>query len=313
MKEYIRHFAEIDKSHLPLVGGKGANLGELYGKFAIPEGYCVTIHAFNDALDNVKAKIDERLATIDVEQTEELQKASEEIKALIKQTPIPKKIINEIKQEQEKMDDFVAVRSSATAEDLPTASFAGQQDTYLNVKSTPEVIEAVQNCWASLYNTRAIYYRVKKNFRHEDVALGIVVQKMVDAAVAGVAFTVNPINHDQNKMVIEGAYGLGESVVSGSVTPDTHIVQKAPLKTLKTHIGRQKFALYQDSNGGNKKVALSEEEGSKRKLSDEQVLEIARTIIEIEKHYGTPQDVEWAIDKEGKVFILQSRPITTLK
>ncbi len=314
-KEYIRHFSDIDKSHVPVVGGKGANLGEMFAKFTIPEGFCVTIHAYEEFLKEagIKNHIHERLAGLDVEQTEDLQKMSDDIQKLIQETPIPKHIMEEIKKNHERIVGFVAVRSSATAEDLPQASFAGQQSTILNVTTPDAVVEAVRECWSSLFTARAIYYRVKNNFRHEDVSISVVVQQMIDAATAGVAFTVNPINQDYNQMVIEGAFGLGETVVSGSVTPDTHIVQKKPLEILETHGGTQKFALFQDKNGGNKKVEYTDEEGSKRKLTDEQVLEIAKTIIDIEGHYDKPQDIEWAFDKDGKLHILQSRPITTLR
>ncbi|MBR9692690.1 hypothetical protein GOV07_02030 [Candidatus Woesearchaeota archaeon] len=311
-KEYIRHFSDINKSHIPVVGGKGANLGEMYAKFAIPEGFCITIHAYEEFVAGIKDGIHKRLADLDVEKTEDLQKVSEEIQELIKNTPIPKRIIEDIKEHHEKVVGFVAVRSSATAEDLPTASFAGQQDTYLNIKGSDAVVEAVRDCWSSLFNARAIYYRVKNNFKHEEVSISVVVQEMVDAAIAGVAFTVNPINQDHNQMVIEGAFGLGETVVSGSITPDTHMVQKEPLKILETHVGTQKFALFQDEKG-NKKVEFTDEEGSKRKLTDEQVLEVAREVIKIEAHYAKPQDIEWAFDKDSKLHILQSRPITTLK
>ncbi len=314
-KEYIRHFKNITKEHVPIVGGKGANLGEMYAKFTVPEGFCVTIHAYEEFLEKagIRNQIHQRLAQLDVEKTEDLQKTSEEIQRLIRETPIPKHIVAEIKKHHERIIGFVAVRSSATAEDLPQASFAGQQATILNVTTPDAVVEAVRECWSSLFTARAIYYRVKNNFRHEDVSISVVVQEMVDAVSAGVAFTVNPINQDRNQMVIEGALGLGETVVSGSVTPDTHIVQKSPLKILQTHPGHQKFALYQDPKGGNRQVDLSEEEGSRRKLSDGQVLEVAKMVLEIEQHYGTPQDVEWAYDRQGKLNILQSRPITTLR
>lgn len=315
MKEYIRHFSDTDKSHLPLVGGKAANLGEMYARFAVPEGFTVTIHAFEEFLESRKLRpvIKEKLARLDVERTEDLQRVSDELQELIRETPIPERIIAEIRKHHERIVGLVAVRSSATAEDLPTASFAGQQATLLSVDGPDGVVDAVRECWASLYTSRAIYYRVKNGFRHEDVSIAVVVQRMVDARIAGVAFTANPINHDRNQMVIEGAFGLGETVVSGSVTPDTHIVRKEPLTILETHVGRQRFALYQRNEGGNARVDLSEEEGSRRKLTDEQVLGIAREIIRIEQHYGTPQDIEWAIERDGKLHILQSRPITTLR
>ncbi len=314
-KEYVRHFKDIDKSHLPLVGGKGANLGEMYAKFAIPEGFCVTVHAFEEFLGSAKLRpvIKEKLSRLDVEKTDDLNKVSEELQTILKKTPIPKHIIAEIKKHHERVVGLVAVRSSATAEDLPNASFAGQQATLLNVKGPDGVVEAVRECWASLYTSRAIYYRNKNKFKHEDVSIAVVVQKMVDSRVAGVAFTANPVNNDRGQMVVEAVFGLGETIVSGSVTPDTFILQKKPLKLLETHVGYQRFALYQRPNGGNKTVEFDENKGSKRKLADAQVLDLAKEFLKIELHYGLPQDIEWALDKDGKLHILQSRPITTLR
>lgn len=311
--EYIRHFKDIKKEHIPVVGGKGANLGEMYAKFAVPNGFCVTIHAFEEFLDTagIRKHIHDRLAGIDVEKTEDLQHASEEIMKLVQQTEIPKHIIDEIKAHHKHIIGFVAVRSSATAEDLPKASFAGQQATLLNVKDPDAVVESVRECWSSLFTARAIYYRTKNNFKHEDVSISVVVQEMVDSATAGVAFTVNPINKDANQMVIEAAFGLGEAVVNGSVTPDTHIVQKEPLKILETHVGKQKFKIVRGEDGGNQNVDL-DEKGGERKITDEQVLELAKEIMRIEAHYEKPQDIEWAYDEDGKLHILQSRPITTL-
>lgn len=310
--KFIRHLKDINKDHLPLVGGKGANLGEMFAKFAIPEGYCVTIHAFEEHIKPFKQMIHERLADVDVEKTEDLDKVSEEIRKLILEAEIPQELLDEIKEHHERIIGLVAVRSSATAEDLPTASFAGQQDTILNVKSA-DLMESIRQCWSSLYTSRAIYYRVKNNFKHEDVSISVVVQKMINAVSAGVCFTANPITNDRKGMVIEAAFGLGEAVVSGQVTPDTYMLKKKPLEIEQAYVGNQKFALYRKEDGGTEKRLLSEEEGSKRKITDEQVILLAKEAMKVEEHYGKPQDIEFAFDKEGKLHILQSRPITTLK
>lgn len=310
---YVKHLKDIKKDDIPLVGGKGANLGEMYAKFAIPSGFCVTIHAFEEHLKqgNLKEMITDRLSKVDMEKTADVEKASEEIRKAIHESEMPKEILDEIKKHHEQVVGFVAVRSSATAEDLPTASFAGQQDTFLNVGSY-DILDAVKKCWSSLYTARAIHYRVRNDFKHEDVSISVVVQQMVDAAVAGVCFTANPITNDRNGMVIEAVFGLGETLVSGSVTPDTYMLKKEPLEITEQHPGAQKFALHRDSKGGTSKEELGGK-GEERKLTDRQILEVAREAMKIEEHYGTPQDIEFAFDKEGKLHILQSRPITTLK
>ena len=313
MKEYIRHLKHRNKDHLPLVGGKGANLGEMFAKFVIPDGFCVTIHAFEEFLESAKLKpvILKKLAQLDVERTDQLERVSEELQQLVRNTPMPKHIAQEIKKHHEKVVGFVAVRSSATAEDLPNASFAGQQATLLNVKGPDAVVDAVRECWASLYGARAIYYREKNKFKHEDVSIAVVVQRMVDANVAGVAFTANPVNNSRDEMVIEAVFGLGESLVGGEVTPDTYMVRKKPLSLIQVHPGHQRFAVHRNTNGGTVKKDLSES-GEQRKLTDAQILEVAKTAMKIEEHYGSPQDIEFAYEK-GKLHILQSRPITTLK
>ncbi len=304
-------FKDIHKEDIEKVGGKGANLGEMSNNgFPIPPGFCITAQAYEKFIE--LAGIKDEIASIldiDVEDTAELQKASEKIEKLILASEMPADIRQDIIDAYEK--DFVAVRSSATAEDLPEASFAGQQATYLNVKGDADVLEYVQKCWASLFTARAIYYRVKNNFDHMDVLISVVVQKMINSDYAGVMFTANPVTNDLKEMVIEGSFGLGELVVSGSVTPDNYVVVKDPLAIKDVYVAEKKKAMYRDVDGKNYEKELGEE-ANKQVLSEKEILELARMGLKIEEHYGKPQDIEWAYE-DGKLFITQSRPITTLK
>jgi len=285
--ENILWLKDVGKDDIPFVGGKGANLGEVSKKFPVPDGFCVTVNCYKHFMDEtmIGAKIHGLLDTLDVENTEQLEKISEEIRGLILKQKFPEDIKKEILDNYKKMKNKkVAVRSSATAEDLPTASFAGQQDTYLNVEGDEEIIKAVQKCIASLFTSRAIYYREKNNFKHRDVLISVVIQGMIDAKYAGVMFTVDPVN--KKFILIEIVKGLGEKLVSGQVTPNNYFMNK------KTHVVEQK---YEDFPVDPKLVEKVSKIGEK-----------------IEEHYKFPQDVEFAFDKDGELFILQSRPITTL-
>jgi pyruvate, water dikinase len=309
----ILWFKEIRKNDISKVGGKGANLGEMFNnKIPIPDGFCVTAQAyekfieFNGIKDEIKQLLD-----IDIENTNQLQNASEKINELILKSQIPIDIKNDIIKAYSNLNCFVAVRSSATAEDLPTASFAGQQATYLNVKGKENIVKYVQNCWASLFTARAIYYRETNKFDHMSVLISVVVQKMVNSDSAGVMFTVHPVTNNRNEMIIEGSFGLGELVVSGSVTPDSYIVTKKPLEIKDIYIAEKRIAMYRNEKGENYEKVL-EDEANDQVLNEKQILELAKMGLLIEKHYNFPQDIEWAYEK-GKLFITQSRPITTLK
>ena len=310
--KYIKWFKELNKKDIPIAGGKGANLGEMFNKFPIPDGFVITSNAFKEFIE--KSKIGNQIYSIlkklNVENTEELERDAAGIQSLIKEQDIPKQIRDEIAKAYSNLNGNVAVRSSATAEDLPTASFAGQQATYLDVSGTAFVIKAVQKCWASLFTARAIYYRQTKGFDHEKVLMAVVIQKMVNSKKAGVIFTVNPVFKDTNQIIIEAAFGLGETVVSGGITPDNYVVEKKPLKIKDKIINKQMWGLFTDKKTGKaiKKDIL--EEGEKQKLTDKEIIELAKIAIEIEKHYKKPQDIEFAID--NKIHIVQSRPITTL-
>lgn len=307
--------SDVDKNDIPVVGGKAANLGELLRiEIPVPEGFVIDARTFRDFInrENLKDQIYSILNNLDVEKTEELNRASEEIRKLISKTKLPEDIEKEIKRAYKELgngkDLYVAVRSSATAEDLPDASFAGQQDTYLNVKGEEEVVKKVKECWGSLFTPRAIYYRVQKGFRHEDVSIAVVVQKMVNSEKSGVMFTSHPVTGEK-LCIIEAVFGLGEAIVGGLVTPDTYVYDRVKKKLVEVKVADKKLMIVR--RNGNERVELGEK-GKERVLSDQEIEKLVNLGEIIEDHYGKPQDVEWAIEG-GEVYIVQSRPITTIK
>ncbi|NPA87043.1 MAG: phosphoenolpyruvate synthase [Candidatus Diapherotrites archaeon] len=317
-------FEEVGKEDVPLVGGKGANLGELTrAGFPIPPGFIVTSDAYFYFIKKtgIDKKIFPILDKLDVENTKALQEASEKIQKIILEAPIPEEIVHDIVDAYRELCRratgsprkcvWVAVRSSATAEDLPQASFAGQQATFLYVKGPEKVVEHVKKCWASLFTARAIYYRTKQGFDHKKVGIAVVVQKMVNSEVSGVMFTAHPVDGSP-KIIIEAAYGLGEAVVSGMVTPDEYVVDKKTLRIIEKKIAKQTKMVVPKPEGGTEVVEVPPELQEKQKLPDEKIIELADIGRRIEKHYGHPQDVEWALEK-GKLYIVQSRAITTIR
>ena len=321
----ILWFREISKRDIGTVGGKGANLGEIANEgFPVPPGFVVTAQAYFNFLETtgIKEKILKIIEPIDVENTEELEKAAGEVREIILGAPMGKQLEGEIKESYSKLgqrqlafvstreEEYVAVRSSATAEDLPEASFAGQQETFLNVRGRQEVVNAVKKCWASLFTARAVYYRKKNNFPTEKVGIAAVVQKMIDSEASGVMFTADPASGDTKKIVIEAGYGLGEAIVSGSITPDTYFIDKGSAKILDKRISEQEWMIVR-GEGGNEKKDVSAAKKAKQKIDDKKIIALAKIGKQIENHYGKPQDIEFAIQKE-QLFITQSRPITTL-
>ena len=315
-------FDEVGRNDIALVGGKGANLGEMTrAKIPVPPGFIVTSDAYSSFIKNagIEHEIYQLLQGLDVDNDENLQNVAKQAKKIINSARIPEHIKKDILEAYHKLgkDIIVAARSSATAEDLPEASFAGQQRTYLNVSGEDKLLQAVQGCWASLFESRAIFYRTKQNFDHSKVKLAVPVQKMVQSEVAGVMFTVEPISSDTTKIEIEAAYGLGESVVSGDVTPDSYIVDKESLNILNKTIARQTWALVRNTGAvllkdANIKIDVHSDKVGLQKLSDENIVALARIAKQLEKHYQFPQDIEWALES-GKLYILQTRPITTIK
>lgn len=316
MKKEILFFNEINKNQIPEVGGKGANLGEMFNhKFPIPGGFVVTSYAYaKNAIENkILKKIEDIEKNIDVNNIKELNAKSSQIKKIIMDCPIFPALKEKIIKSYAKMGKnvLVAVRSSATAEDLPGASFAGQQDTFLNVSGNEKLLEYVKRCWASLFNPRAIFYRHKQNFQIDQVKLAVVVQKQVNSEISGIMFTANPISSNLNEIVVEAVYGLGEAIVSGSVTPDTFIIDKKTMKIKSRSISKQTWKLIRDMKGTTKQEPVDKKIQDKQKIIDKIVLQYAKIGASIEKHYKKPQDIEWAIEK-NKLYIVQSRPITTL-
>ncbi len=322
--KYVAWFSEIDKSNVKEAGGKGANLGEMTRvQFPVPPGFVLQSTAYFDFIEqtNIKHKISVLTRTLDVRDNEKLNKVSEEIKKLIIDTEILPEVRDEIIKAYKELCGstaptleqmvFVAVRSSATAEDLPEASFAGQQATFLNVRGPDVLVDAVKKCWASLFEARAIFYRQEKGFDHLRVGLAAVVQEMIQSERSGVAFTVDPVTSDPKKIEIEAAYGLGEVVVSGSVTPDRYVVSKKNFKIIEKHIAEQTWMMAKVGDQ-NEHVNVKEEYRKKQKLDDKYIVELAKVCKAIEDHYAFPQDIEWAFS-EGKLYIVQSRPVTTLR
>ena len=317
---YVVKFEDLSKSDIGIAGGKGANLGELtQAGIPVPPGFVVTAQAYEKFMDEagINDKVMSILDEIDINDTKALQAASEEIKDMIKESSIPEDMVllireayNQLCQRVGEDDTDVAIRSSATAEDLPEASFAGQQDTFLHVAGDDEVIEYIRRCWASLFEARAIFYREENNFEHSKVYIAVVVQKMANADKAGVMFTVNPSTGEEIAL-IEGSWGLGEAVVSGDVTPDNYQVDKANNEIINVTISDKKVMYTNDANGTSIKVEVPEEKRKERVLSDAELIELTEMGKRVQGHYGEPMDTEWAFEN-GQLFLLQARPITTL-
>ncbi|WP_458455725.1 phosphoenolpyruvate synthase [Methanobrevibacter sp.] len=317
---YVIKFEDLNKSDIGIAGGKGANLGELtQAGIPVPPGFVVTAQAYEKFMEEagINDKVMSILDEIDINDTKALQAAADEIKNMIKESSIPEDMVllireayNQLCQRVGEDDTDVAIRSSATAEDLPEASFAGQQDTFLHVAGDDEVIEYIRRCWASLFEARAIFYREENNFEHSKVYIAVVVQKMANADKAGVMFTVNPSTGEEIAL-IEGSWGLGESVVSGDVTPDNYQVDKKNNEIINVTISDKKVMYTNDENGTSIKVDVPEDKRKERVLSDEELIELTEMGKRVQSHYGEPMDTEWAFEK-GNLFLLQARPITTL-
>ncbi|MDP3728138.1 MAG: PEP/pyruvate-binding domain-containing protein, partial [bacterium] len=320
---------------MPLSGGKGNNLGIMYNLgLPVPGGFVITSYSFQHFIHvtGIDTKIFSILRGLDVENNDTLQAAEQEIQHLILATPIPLQIRQAILEAYEHMNvdpalrgsgveslilpgrdaAYVAVRSSATAEDMAEASFAGQMASYLNVKGNKHLLASILACWASLYTARAIYYRVKNNFQHEKILIAVVVQKMVNSEVAGVMFTVNPVTQNPDEILIEASYGLGEAVVSGAITPDEYHVKKKGFIVEKKTIAKKTWMYIRDTEKMNTvKVDVPISKQEEETLHPREIKQLAEYAVKLEEHYKKAQDIEFAIEK-GKVYITQTRPITTL-
>lgn len=326
---YIKWFNEIGKDDIAQVGGKGANLGELTSMgLPVPPGFCVTAGAYDEFINY--SELDEivriLVSSLDVEDVEALTDVSKEVRDKINSSEIKPEIEEEIKRAYAQFAEEigvenpeVAVRSSATAEDLPDASFAGQQDTYLHIRGEEELLNHIRSCWASLWTSRAIYYREKQNFDHFNVSLSVVVQKMVNSEKSGVMFTANPINNSKDEMMINASWGLGEAVVSGMVTPDEYVIDKNAKKVIEKNIASKKtMVVRKEGTVGTEEKLVSEVLGEEfveaECLSENELNILIERGLKVEELYGSVQDTEWGFDKDTKEFyFLQSRPITTIE
>ncbi len=315
--ELVVPLSKIRKDDTSLVGGKGANLGEMIeAGFPVPNGFALTIYAYDLFLkDNViYSKIFELLKDLDVSDSNKLTDIAKRIQTIIKNGEIPSNLIKETVSLYKKLSGFmnyalVAVRTSATAEDMPKTSFAGMGDTILNVKGEANLLEAVKRCWASLFTARSIFYRVENKIPHEKVKISVIVQKMVQSSVSGVIFSIDPVTNEKDKIVIESVWGLGEMIVQGSVTPDKYVVQKETFKILSKEISDQNIQLIKKGLE-TKEMKVPQRLIGKQKITDEEIIKLAIYADRLQKHYYFPQDIEWAKEK-GRLYIVQTRPVTT--
>ncbi|MVX65327.1 phosphoenolpyruvate synthase [Clostridium chromiireducens] len=315
MNSYVLSFQEIDKTKISIVGGKGTNLGELsrITGILVPDGFCVTTEAYKKIIESNQEFNDslDELSHLRVEDREKVNEACKKIRMVIEEIPIPKDIEEDITSYLTKFGekDAYAVRSSATAEDLPTASFAGQQDTYLNIIGMEAILKHISKCFASLFTERAVIYRLQNGFEHRKVHLSVVIQKMVFPEAAGILFTADPVTSNRKVLSIDASFGLGEALVSGLVNADNYKVQNG--EVIDKKISTKKLAIYALKDGGTKKNEIELERQNSQVLTDEQILRLTHMGRRIEEHFGFPQDIEWCLAHDT-FYIVQSRPITTL-
>lgn len=315
----IVFFKDIDKNDTNLVGGKGANLGEMTkAGFPVPNGFAITIHAYDAFLkeNDIVSKIYSLLATVDANDPVQLDSASNKIQKMVINGKFSDEIAHEIINSYRKLSGhfrsaLVAVRTSATAEDMPDSSFAGMGWTSLNIKGEANVLNAVRECWASLFTGRSIYYRVINKIPHEKVKISVAVMKMVESEVSGVMFSIDPVKNDKDRIIIESVWGLGELIVQGSVVPDTYVVQKGTFAILSKEISDQAIELVKVRSGENKQVEVPKRIRQNQKITDKEIVELAKLADKLQKHYYFPQDAEWAKEK-GKLYLIQTRPVTTI-
>jgi len=318
---YIKDFKKLSKKDTGIAGGKGASLGEMTLRLCsgqarrhcpVPPGFVVLAQSFDKFLGetDIGIEIEAQLHKVKIKDINSIEKVSEKISKLILNAEFPKDIAKKILSEFTKLKaKYVAVRSSATAEDSSTASWAGELESYLNT-SKENLLENVKKCWASLFTPRAIFYRFEKKLHKQKISVAVVVQKMVQAEISGICFTVHPVTEDYDQMVIEAGYGLGEAIVGGKITPDTYVIHKINKNILDSNISKQEMMIVRNGNGV-KETIVPKAKQEKQKLSDKHILQLAKICQNIEKHYKKPQDIEWAFEKNN-FYIVQSRPITTL-
>ncbi len=312
-------FNQLNRHNSDIAGGKGASLGEMTrANIPVPPGFVILSNSFERFIEETDLiqEIDSILDKVNHKEIHTVESASEKIKDLVLSREMPKDIASDIKVQFKELDSkFVAVRSSATAEDGADHAWAGQLESYLNTTEA-DLLDKVKRCWASLFTPRAIFYRFEKGLHNTKISVAVVVQKMVVSEVSGIAFSVHPVTEDHNQLIIEAGFGLGEAIVSGSVTPDSYVVEKEPRNILDINVSTQNRGLYRSDtasveHGNNEWKDIPEPKASSQVLTKDQILELSEIIIGIENHYGFPCDIEWAFEAE-KFYIVQSRPITTL-
>lgn len=319
-QQLILFLKDIQKNDVAIVGGKSANLGEMYNVgLPVPDAFATTVSSYDlfikeNQLDKIIYSL---LKNLNYDNQKELENVSNQIYKRIKTGKIPQNIKNDVVKAYKKLSgrfkhSFVAVRSSATAEDAPGTSFAGQQVTFLNIKGEANVLEKVRECWASLFTPRSIYYRHVNKIEHEKVKISVVVQKMIQSDVSGVMFSIDPVTNEKDRIVIEAVWGLGEMIVQGSVIPDKYVVQKETFYILSKEINSQDLELIKTSSGQTKEVKVSNKIKDKPKLNEKEIVQLAKYADLLQKHYFFPQDAEWAREK-GKLYIVQTRPVTTIE
>ncbi len=311
---YIKPFSQITKNSVAEAGGKGASLGEMTkAKIPVPPGFVILASAFTRFLaeTDLTQELEAILKKVNYKDINSVDGASAKIRNLIAAAKMPADLEKEIVSNFKKLKaKFVAVRSSATAEDSSSASWAGELETYLNT-TEKTLLANVKKCWSSLFTPRAIFYRHEKKLLKTKVGVAVVVQAMVDSEISGIAFTVHPVTKDKNQMIIEAGYGLGEAIVSGAITPDSYVLDKRDYSLIDINVAFQAKQIVKGSAGGTKWVPIAKTGQSRQKLTGPRIVELAKICAGIEKHYKFPCDIEWAY-KQGKFYITQSRPITTL-
>ena len=313
--EFARDFQKLGKKDVNLAGGKGASLGEMIqAGISVPPGFVILATAFEKFLEeaDLSTEIDAALNSVNHKEIHTIKNASEKIRTLMFAAEIPKDIVDQIQRFFKELDaKYVAIRSSATAEDGVAAAWAGQLESYLNT-TEESLLKNVKKCWASLFTPRAIFYRLERGLHKQEISVAVVVQKMVESKKSGIAFSVHPITQDRNQLIIEAGLGLGEAIVAGHITPDAYIVEKQPRRIIDKNVQTQARGLYGAKNGGNEWREIPEEQGEIQVLSDEEILKLSETVSDIEGIFGFPCDIEWAVEKNSFYF-LQARPITTLR
>ncbi|MBC1331985.1 phosphoenolpyruvate synthase [Listeria booriae] len=315
MNNYVLAFEKINQTNKALVGGKGANLGECakISGVQVPTGFCLTTEAYQKAVseNEVLQALLHQLSAQKITNQDQISKIGQSIRTLIEEIEIPREIEAEITDHLAKIgsEQAYAIRSSATAEDLPTASFAGQHDTYLNIIGKTEILKHIKKCWASLFTDRAIVYRVQNNFAHTDVQLSVVIQQMVFPSASGILFTADPITGNRKILSIDASFGLGEALVSGLVSADVYKVQENTI--IEKNIATKKLAIYSIKTGGTETKSLPAAQQTNQTITDHQILQLEQLGRSIEAYFGKPQDIEWCL-ADDQFYIVQSRPITTL-